>query len=306
MVEITLKQLESFVMTAELSSFTRAAETLYLTQSTVSTHVAALEQTLGCRLIQRGSRQKVVLTEEGNRVYAEARDILDRSQALQELGSRGRNRLLTLGASTVPGQYLLPELMAGFQSQEPDSRYVVVRGDSAEVQKMLDDGRVRLGFVGAVEDRIRYCCHPVADDRLVLITANREPYCTMKKDGVQGRELLDRPILLREPASGTRRALASYLRDQNIPMETLHPIAQIDSPESIKSSVIRGLGVSVISGLAVQEEVREGRLLSFDLHTGGAFRSIDLIWRRDLQLTAMEEAFIRYVRRASMQRAQIL
>ena len=126
MVDITLKQLESFVMTAEMSSFTRAAEALYLTQSTISTHIATLEQILGCRLIQRRSRQKVVLTEEGNRVYAEARDILDRSRALQEIGSRERNRMLVLGASTVPGQYLLPELMAGFQSCEPDSRYVAL------------------------------------------------------------------------------------------------------------------------------------------------------------------------------------
>lgn len=78
MLNINLKQLEAFVATAEYSSFTKAAEELFLTQSTVSSHVSALETTLGVRLIQRSARQRVALTKEGEVVYREARDILDR------------------------------------------------------------------------------------------------------------------------------------------------------------------------------------------------------------------------------------
>ena len=80
MLKINLKQLEAFVATAEYSSFTKAAEIMFLTQSTVSSHISALETTLGVRLIQRGARQRVALTREGELVYREAKDILDRCQ----------------------------------------------------------------------------------------------------------------------------------------------------------------------------------------------------------------------------------
>ena len=85
MLKINLKQLEAFVATAEFSSFTKAAEIMFLTQSTVSSHISALEENLGVRLIQRSARQRVSLTKEGELVYREARDILDRCQALQDL-----------------------------------------------------------------------------------------------------------------------------------------------------------------------------------------------------------------------------
>ena len=85
MLKINLKQLEAFVATAEFSSFTKAAEVMYLTQSTVSSHISALEESLGMRLIQRSARQRVSLTKEGELVYREARDILERCQALQDL-----------------------------------------------------------------------------------------------------------------------------------------------------------------------------------------------------------------------------
>ena len=76
MLEINLRQLEAFVVTAEYRSFTKAAEAMYLTQSTISSHIGTLEQVLNVRLIQRGARQRVTLTEEGERVYREAKSIL--------------------------------------------------------------------------------------------------------------------------------------------------------------------------------------------------------------------------------------
>ena len=109
MLKINLKQLEAFVATAEFSSFTKASEELFLTQSTVSSHVGALESALGIRLIQRSARQRVMLTKEGELVYREAREILDRCQALQDLKNQDREHQLVIGASSVPGQCLMPE-----------------------------------------------------------------------------------------------------------------------------------------------------------------------------------------------------
>ena len=128
MLNINLKQLEAFVATAEYSSFTKAAEELFLTQSTVSSHISTLEKTLGIRLIQRSARQRVALTEEGERVYRDAKDILERCQALQDLKNHGQQNQLVIGASSVPGQCLMPEIMGDYLSLHPDCRYVQLQG----------------------------------------------------------------------------------------------------------------------------------------------------------------------------------
>ena len=299
MLEINLKQLEAFVTTAEYSSFTKAAEALYLTQSTVSAHINSMEQPLGVRQIQRGSRRKVQLTTEGKQAYDMAKEILNRCQSLQNLGSTIEQCQLTVGASSVPSQYLVPELMLGFLSKNPESRYMLQRGDSDRIHHLLKQGDVRIGFVGAAQARENYHYHAVAGDRLVLITANTEHYRKLKTAGTSGRELLHEPMILREISSGTRRAMEAYLTRLGVPVRSLDLVAQIDNTEAIKSSVSRGIGVSVVSELTVREELENGKLLSFDLDSGGLFRNIYLCWRKDVALTAVERKFVEFVKSQS-------
>lgn len=299
MLEINLKQLEAFVTTAEYSSFTKAAEALYLTQSTVSAHINSMEQILGVRLIQRGSRRRVQLTAEGRQAYDMAKEILNRCQTLQNLGNTIEQCQLAVGASSVPSQYLVPELMSGFLSKNPDSRYVLQRGDSERIHQLLKQGDVRIGFVGAANDRDNYNYHVVTGDRLVLITPNTERYRKLKNSGTSGRLLLREPIILREVSSGTRKAMEAYLNRLGVPVRSLNLVAQIDNTEAIKSSVSRGMGVSVVSELTVREELESGKLLSFDLDAGGLFRNIYLCWRKDIVLTSVEKKFVDYVRSQS-------
>lgn len=296
MLRINLKQLEAFVATAEFSSFTKAAEELFLTQSTVSAHIGALENALGIRLIQRGARQRVTLTKEGERVYREAREILDRCQGLEDMKSQDRERQLVIGASSVPGQCLMPEIMGDFLEKFPDCRYVQLRGDSARIHEYLAAGKANLGFVGIASNPKEYYYHSVAEDRLVLITANKEPYQTLHRSGASGLDLLSMPMILREENSGTRQEMQRYLQRNQIAPEALNIIAQIDNPEAIRSSVSRGLGVSVMSVLAAREYLLSGRLLSFELGDQGAFRNIYLTWRKDAQLTQMEQSFLEFVK----------
>lgn len=295
MLEINLKQLEAFVTTAEYSSFTKAAEALYLTQSTVSAHINSMEQILGVRLIQRGSRRRVQLTTEGRQAYDMAKEILNRCQSLQNLGNTIEQCQLAVGASSVPSQYLVPELMSGFLSMNPDSRYMLQRGDSEKIHRLMKQGDVRIGFVGAAQDRENYNYHVVAGDRLVLITANTEYYRKLKNAGTSGRQLIHEPIILREVSSGTRKAMEAYLNRLGIPVRSLNLVAQIDNTEAIKSTVSRGIGVSVVSELTVREELESGKLLSFDLDSGGLFRSIYLCWRKDIALTSVEKKFVDYI-----------
>lgn len=299
MLEINLKQLEAFVTTAEYASFTKAAEALYLTQSTVSAHINAMEEALGVRLIQRGSRRRVQLTVEGRQAYDLAKEILSRCYTLQNLGRTIEQCQLAVGASSVPSQYLVPELMTGFLAQNPDSRYVLQRGDSERIHALMKQAQVRIGFVGAAQNRAEYNYHVVTGDRLVLITPNTDNYRRLKRAGTTGRELLHEPMILREESSGTRKAMEAYLSRCGISPRSLDLVAQIDNTEAIKSSVSRGMGVSVVSGLTVREELESGKLLSFDLDSGGVYRNIYLTWRKDIVLTAVEQKFVEYVKSRS-------
>jgi Transcriptional regulator len=297
MLDITLKQLEAFVTAAEYNSFTRAAKELYLTQSTVSSHINMLEQVLGVQLILRGARKKPVLTEEGKRVYAAAKDVLGRSQTLQDL-TELRSGELSIGASTVPAQHLLPALMSGFLHKYSDSRYLLKRGDSAQIHRLLEQGEVRIGFVGAALDRKNCIYYPLIDDRLVLITDHDVRFSALQKRGISGRELLGEPMIAREESSGTRQTFNAYLRHSKLSPDKLNIIACMDNPEAIKNSVARGMGVAVISQLAVQEELASGKLLAFNLDPVGLFRKIFIVWRKETSLTQAEQCFVCYVRAA--------
>jgi DNA-binding transcriptional LysR family regulator len=194
----------------------------------------------------------------------------------------------------------MPELMASFLNRYPDSRYVQLRGDSMQIHRYLEQGKCRLGFVGTAINRQAFHYHAVAEDRLVVITANQDSYQALKDQGITGRQLLDRPMILREESSGTRQAMNAYLTQCGIPKESLNIVAQIDNPEAIRSSVSRGLGISVISWLAVRDDVAAGKLLAFDLDAGGAFRKIYLCWRKDTILTSLEHKFVRFIQDQQM------
>ena len=297
MLDINLRQLEAFVATAEYNSFTRAAEELYLTQSTVSAHIHTLEQTLGVQLILRGARKKMALTEEGKRAYSTAKDILARCQALQDMTEYTMRGELSIGASTIPAQYVLPPLLSGFMRRCSDSRYLLKRGDSAQIHALLEQGEVRIGFVGAALDHKNYTYHTLLEDRLVLITANDPHFQQLRDQGVSGRELvMEEPMISREESSGTKQALNTYLKRNRLDLGKLRIVARMDNTEAIKNTVAQGMGVSVISSLAVSEEVAGGKLLSFDLDTDGAYRKIYVTWRKEVTLSRAEQEFVNYIR----------
>ena len=191
MNDISLKQLEIFVAVVEYGGFTRAAEELFFNQSTVSAHISLLEQALGKELFVRSNRRHVRLTKEGEQVYPIARRILNDCAALRTLFSDADSApVVALGASTVPGQYLVPGYLAAFLKREPEFRYSLRRGDSEQVHRMLKSGQIAVGFVGAVSAPENLDYFPLYDDRLVIAAPNNEHYRAFRERGVYGRELL--------------------------------------------------------------------------------------------------------------------
>ncbi len=294
MLDISIRQLEVFVATAEYCSFTKAAEDLHLTQSTVSMHIRTLEDVLNTCLIERGARKKVILTEEGKRVYSIAKDILSRMEALQDHRAEGAEELLRIGTSTVPAQYLLPKLLSGFLKKHPKAKYILRRGDSEHILDCIKRGEVRVGLTGYKNDDRTLIFQEIARDHLVLITENSEAFRIMQAEKRAGQDLLDYPLIAREESSGTQHAADAFL--QRLGGRSPNIVARMDNPESIKMSVAEGIGVSIISDLAVSAEVKAGKLLAFPFMPETEERKLYIVWPKEAMLTTTELKFIQYVR----------
>lgn len=299
MDNINLRQLEIFVTVVDCGSFTAAAEKLYLAQSTVSGNVQALEESLRTVLLRRVSKRRLTLTADGRRVYHDAQEILARCSALRSDVMGDPARELSLGASTVPAQSLLPHYMAAFAKARPDSRCTLSCGDSAEVQQLLLDGDVQLAFVGSADDRQDLIYEPIAEDRLVMVTPNTPRFAAMQARGVLGRELFGEPIIFRERGSGTQKLIDNYLTEIRLDPHVIHTAAYVSDPTVLLRLVAEGVGVSLLSSLAVEEYVSDGRVLRFELDKQPIRRSIYMAWRRKGPMSELARSFADLVREQS-------
>ena len=309
MERLNLRQLEIFSAVVDAGSFTAAAEKLYLAQSTVSDNVRALEELLHLKLFHRESKRRLTLTLEGKRVYRYAQDILGRCSALLLDVAVDSALELTLGASTVPAQSLLPGYMARFARENPACRCTLLCGDSAAVQQMLLNGDIHLGFVGSADDRqdLVYervaedqqdlIYEPIAEDRLVLITPNTPRFAALKTQGVLGRELFREPFLFRERGSGTQKVIDNYLSEIRLDPQVIHTVAYVSDPTVLQRLVAEGTGVSILSALAVQEAVAAGQLLQFELDETPVRRSIYMARRRKSSMSSPARTFAELVRK---------
>lgn len=287
-----LKQLEAFAAVVECGSFTAAAERLYLAQSTVSGHVAALEKDIGVPLIVRSGKRRIVLTEEGRRVFAHAKSILQSCDQLsRELEERNSTELI-LAASTIPMSYMLPALVAGFSQRMPQCRFTLRGGDSACVHEQVLDGDAQLGFVGAVMNRKELVYDLLCEDRLVLLTPDNERFRDMLSGGASGNALLNEPLIFRENGSGTQLATDKFLCENRVRTEDIHVVARVDNNDTILRSVAQGLGVAIVSE---QAATSAHNVLSFVLEGKSTVRCLYMIHPKDRRLTNTAQVFRDYI-----------
>ncbi len=293
-MNISLKQLEVFVTIVECGNFTEAGKKLYLAQSTVSSHITSLEETLRVSLFRRESKRTIELTADGKRVYQYAKDVVGKCMALEEAVALEERRELVIGASTVPSKSLLPEKMIQFHNAHPECCCVVRGGDSEQIQQMVLNGDVQLGFVGSTDNRQQLCYERIARDHLVLITPNTPRFARLKEQGTLGKDLLQEPLIFRDRGSGTQKMIDNYLSSRDDFTQDVRFYAA--DPEMIQSLVAQGAGVSILSALGVDERVRSGELLSFELDETPVFRNIYMVYQRKGTLSELAKAFISMMR----------
>lgn len=296
---MNLKQLEAFVQVAEGGSFSKAAKKLYLTQPTISAHVASLEKELNVRLFVRNTKE-VSLSEDGKDLYKYARQMVDIEKKIDErFGTReeGGKHCITIAASTIPAQYLLPKVLMRFNEKYPEEQLKIMETDSAKVVTQIVEHMADVGFTGTVLEK-KHCKYmPFYKDELVIITPNTEKYQKLKEHMTDDISwLLEEHVILREEGSGTRKEAEKQLKQAGVDLSNLDIIASIENQETIKKSVRQGMGISILSKLATADEAEAGYVLAFPIPKADKGRDINLVYNKNYQLSRSAERFIKVVK----------
>lgn len=255
-----IRKLEVFRKVYELRSFSRAGDESYLSQPTVSGHIKYLEDYLGVRLFDRLGKE-VVPTRAGDILYEFAVKIVDlreeAERALNLFQGKMKGKLL-IGGSTIPGGYILPSLLGRFRQKYPDVMVSLKVGDTQQIVEMVVGAEVEVGMVGARIDHPSAQYHKFQGDRLILAAPSDDRFG--KKKIVTLKDLSLMPFVLREHGSGTRMAFQRALNAASLKLKDLNIVAELGNTQAVKEAVKGGLGVSILSDKAVQDEIRLGLL----------------------------------------------
>lgn len=293
---MNLKQIEAFVLVAEKESFSETAKALFLTQPTISAHVSELEKELNLRLFVR-DKKKVTLTEDGKNFYEYAKQVTLLMKQIEEKflakEKEDDNAEIVIAASSVPAQYLLAEIMFRFRLRYPQRQFVIKESDSEGVAEMVRMRQADIGFTGAKVSGKRCKYIPFYKDELVVITPNEEKYRWKQQFDSVAEWIQEEPMVLREEGSGTRKEALKILEKMGIDKDKLNIVASMGSTETVKQSVAMGMGVSVLSALAVQDVVSSGKVLGFPLGANMGVRDIYVVYNKDFGMTSTVRNFLK-------------
>lgn len=257
---MNFKKLETFIMVVEKKSFSEAASTLKSSQPTVSLQVKSLEEELGFELLDR-SVSGMRLTPAGILVYQAATEMAERWQRLEDNLSEFRGTLtgaLTIGASTIPGSYLLPGWIKSFKEHYPKVDVRIEIGDSKTILEQLYNHEIDAAIIGMKQDSKKVNFRPIASDSLVLITPKEHPL--YERETIDFTDLEQYDFVMREEGSGTRKRMEEYLAVNGSDIERIRVSVSMGSTESVIACVEAGLGVAIISRLAAIPAVMAGRI----------------------------------------------
>ena len=259
------RRLQVFFTVARLLSFTKAAETLHMTQPAVTFQVRQLEEYFNTRLFDR-THNRISLTEAGSRVYEYADKIFelytDMENSVREMTGEIAGSL-TIGASTTIAEYMLPSLLGEFKSRYPEINIHLKVSNTDGIVSMVENNTIDLGVVEAPVGNKNLVVQTCSSDQLVAIVPPNHPEAG--RDKLTYEDLIKYPFICREEGSGTREVINEYLGGVAGRGEVLKISMELGSPESVKGAVEADMGISVVSLATVQKELKLGTLVALDL-----------------------------------------
>jgi DNA-binding transcriptional LysR family regulator len=281
------QSLSVFAAVAEEGSFSGAAKRLDLTQPTVSFHIDNLEKALGCPLLQRTAKG-ASLTAYGQFLYENTRkasDLLAATESQLQAMLAGAAGQITLGASTIPAEYILPGLIAAFQRSHPGLRFTLRTGDSRTTLEAFNAGEVPIAVIGNRPDDA-LDPQPLWRDELVLVA---HPAVRARLGGAPSlAQALSLPLAVRSLASGSMQAVLAALSTRGITAGDLDITLEVGGNEALKAAILSQAGPGFISRWAVAAELAAGSLVAIPLPGLTIHRQFYAIARQPLAPTCMQ------------------
>lgn len=290
-----VKRLEVFLVVAEAGSFTKAAERLFTSQPAVSMQIKTLEHEAGFRLFER-ERKNSKLTKEGCMLFLAAQKVQEGVREAQRVADeiRGLKKgVVLIGASSTPGVYLLPEIIADFKKKYPAIQIKLKVNNTQTVVNDILSGQVDMGFVGEGAHAAGICEENFVQDSIIPVLPRGHKL--LRENKISIKSFLKEPLILREEGSATRSLVEEALRRKNLRFENV--VMEVGNPEGIKRAVMQGLGVSFLSWFAIRQELKERKLHSANLSDFSVRRTLTLITREQKWLSFSVRTFMEFCRK---------
>lgn len=293
---MNLNLLKTYVKVVETQNLSRTAEEFGLSQPAVTKQIQALEDTYGVLLLERSGR-RLKTTEAGETLYHHAREILktfEKMEKAMEEVAASRKGSLYIGASTIPGQYILPPLIKGFKDQYANTAISMDIADTERIFNQVAERSIDVGIVGGWVNNRKVDGFQWLEDRLVVVLPDDHPLAD--KSAIYISELVREPWIFRERGSGTRKAVEDLLTSTGIRKEELNVYMEAGSTEAVLAAVESGMGVSIVSAWAVNSPNAHRRIRSIAIKDPGAGRYFYVIYPRQKLRRRSVQSFLEYIK----------
>ena len=297
-----LWQLKIFCKVVELKGFSNAGNAVHLSQPTVSSHIKHLENHFGCKLIDRLGK-KAVPTKAGELLYNHAGKLIALSEetetAMAEFQGKIKGRFV-IGGSTIPGGYILPQLIGTFTKEYPEVTISLIIGDTEQVIQDILSGVLELGIVGAKSSDKNIIQEKLIEDEMRLIVPANHKWG--KKKSIPLKNIFQEPFIIRERGSGTLKSIHLSLSDKGYNTENLNIVAEMGSTEAVIQGIKSGVGISILSPIAVKEELQAKTLKALTIKELNLKRSFYITKHKIRSASPLGKAFLKFLQKESVVR----
>ncbi len=289
-------QLKIFKNVVEKKSFSRASKAIHLSQPTVSSHIKDLEEHFECKLLDRLGRE-VVPTKPGEILYSYATRILsltmEAETAVFEFFGNVKGDLI-VGGSTIPAGYIIPRLIGPFSRQFPGVNISVLAGDTDQIIKRVEKGEAEIGIVGASTNNPKIDQEKLINDEMKLIVPYSHKWAD--REEIHKSMLFDDPFLLREEGSGTWKSILKSMEDAMLNPLDFNIAARMGSTAAIIQGILSKAGISILSTIAVEDDITTGRLKALTVRGLNLHRSFYIVTHKKRTLSPIAREFLNFLK----------
>jgi len=292
---MNIDYLSTYREIVKLGSFSKVAKKRSISQPAVSFQIQALERDLGVRLIDR-KQKAIVMTEAGKRLLRFAELIeKEREHLAYDLSQlrEGVTGNLAIAASTIPGEFLLPPVLAEFKRLHPATGTTLMVSDSLTVISKIQSSEYEIGFCGTMPEGTDLTAFKIANDEIALITFPEHPFA--KRESISFTELEEESLIFREPTSGTQRSLESLLSKEGLNLNRFTPTLVLGSTQSVIAAVEAGIGIAFVSNMAIKKSLALGLVKVIGIRGLKLERNFYCIYRKERIVSRLLEEFLSFI-----------